>query len=122
MKNWKPWMFEDSKIPVWLSKVAPINVWAVSIACFVFCKGKLTEETKRHETIHFQQYLETLVLGFLVLYLFDFLWLALVKGKGFSSEAYKGIRLEQEAHAMDRDTSYLATRKRFAWLRYYSLG
>jgi hypothetical protein len=122
MRNLKPIFVEYSRVPRWLSRVAPINIGAITLFCVVFSRGKISDTTKRHETIHFQQYLETLVLGFLVLYLFDFLWLALVKGKGFSSEAYKGIRLEQEAHAMDRDTSYLATRKRFAWLRYYSLG
>ena len=29
-KSLKPWMYNNSKIPVWLSKVAPINIWAIS--------------------------------------------------------------------------------------------
>ena len=28
MKNWKPFFIENSKIPVWLSYLAPINIGA----------------------------------------------------------------------------------------------
>ena len=39
MKKWlskrEPWIFENSKIPVWLSKVSPIEINAINILCFV---------------------------------------------------------------------------------------
>ncbi len=118
MKQLKPWFFEYSKVPAILSKVAPINIGAITIFCFVFSRGKIWPETKRHETIHFQQYLETFVIGFLLIYLFDFLWAAIISGKGFSRDAYLAIRFEQEAWAMDKDVDYLKNRKRFSWLSY----
>ena len=37
MKNLKPIFIENSKLPYWLSKVAPIDVWAFSAGPFVVC-------------------------------------------------------------------------------------
>ena len=118
MKNWKPLFFENSKIPVWLSKVTPIEISAITLFCFVFSRGDISEKTRRHETIHFQQFLETFVLGFIVIYFFDFLWAALVKKKGFSRESYLSIRFEQEAHACDDYDRYLDERLRYSWNTY----
>ena len=55
LKNRKPYFIENSKIPVILSKVAPIEIWAISFGLWVWCRGEISDETKRHETIHFQQ-------------------------------------------------------------------
>ena len=116
MKNWKPWMFEDSKIPGWLSKVAPIDIWAVSFACFVFCKGKLTEETKRHETIHFQQQLEMLFVP--QWFLYGLFWLiGRVKYRN-GEKAYHRNPFEQEAYDNETTENYLSNRKRFSWWKY----
>ena len=43
MKLWKPKFIENSRVPGWLSKVAPINIWAISLGPFVWCKGDLSE-------------------------------------------------------------------------------
>ena len=118
MKTWKPLFFEHSKIPVWLSRLAPIEINAITLFCFVFSREEISERTKRHETIHFQQYLETAVVGFLLVYLFDYLWASLVSRKGFTRDSYLSIRFEQEAHSKDDLLDYLATRKRFAWIKY----
>ena len=116
MKNLKPWMFEDSKIPGWLSKVAPISVWAVSFACFVFCKGKLTEEVKRHETIHFQQQLEMLFVP--QWFLYGLFWLiGRVKYRN-GEKAYHRNPFEQEAYDNETTENYLSNRKRFSWWKY----
>jgi len=118
MKNLKPLFFENSRIPAFLSKLAPIEIGAITLFCFVFSRGEISEETKRHETIHFQQYLETLVIGFLIIYLYDFMYAAVVKQKGFTRDAYLAIRFEQEAWDKDKDIDYLHNRKRFSWLTY----
>ena len=122
MRNLKPLFFENSRIPVILSTFAPIEISAITLFCFVYSRGELSAETKRHETIHFQQYLETLVLGFLLIYLYDYLYAALIKRKGFTRDAYLAIRFEQEAWAKDKDVNYLKTRRRFAWLTYPTGG
>ena len=118
MKSLKPWLFEHSKVPVILSKFAPIEISAITLFCFVFSRAEIGEKTKRHETIHFQQYLETFVIGFLLVYLFDYLYSAIIKKKGFTRDSYLAIRFEQEAWECDDFTQYLETRKRFSWLDY----
>ncbi len=114
----EPKFFENSKVPVYLSKLAPIEIWAITLGPFVFCKGELSEKTKRHETIHLQQYVELWYVGFLFYYIFDFLYAALVKRKGFSRESYLSIRFEQEAWECDDDENYLEKREKFAWKKY----
>tara|TARA_R110000824_G_scaffold235912_1_gene424696 strand:+ start:169 stop:525 length:357 start_codon:yes stop_codon:yes gene_type:complete len=116
MKNWKPWTFEDSKIPVWLSKVAPIEIWALSFACFVFCRGKLSEETKRHETIHFQQQLEMLFV--FQWFLYGLFWLIGYVKYRDGRKAYHRNPFEQEAYENESFENYLSSRKRFFWWKY----
>lgn len=118
LKNLKPIFIENSKVPVFLSRFAPIEISAITLFFLVFSRGEISEETKRHETIHFQQYLETFVIGFLLIYLFDYLYSALIKKKGFSRESYLAIRFEQEAWECDKYINYIDTRKRFSWLDY----
>ena len=74
----------------------------------------MDERVKRHETIHFQQFLETLFIGFLWLYLWDYIfcWLRYADGK----KAYMMIRAEQEAYENENDPDYLKNRKRWAWM------
>ncbi len=113
-KNLKPFFIENSRVPVLLSYLAPIQIGAITLFPFVFSRGEMSEETKRHETIHFQQYLETAVIGFLLLYLWDYV-VSLFKGlKG--PEAYRNIRAEVEAWDNDNDEDYLMKRKRWSWI------
>ena len=58
MKHWKPLFIENSKIPVWLSYIAPIDISAITLGPIVISRDEMSEITKRHETIHYQQYLE----------------------------------------------------------------
>lgn len=114
MKNLKPMFFEHSSIPVWLSKLAPIEINAITLFCFVFSRGVISEKTRRHEAIHFQQYLETGVIGFVALYLLEFLVRLCFYRSG--RRAYRMISFEQEAHDWDSRVDYLEIRKRYTWL------
>ena len=116
MKNWKPLFIENSKIPVILSKFAPINIGAITLGPVVLSRGKISDITRNHETIHFQQYLETAFIGFLILYVVYFLRAA--AKYGFTRESYLKIKFEQEAHKHDLDLEYLKKRRRYAWLKY----
>src|SRR6056300_225845 len=109
MRHWKPWFIENSKVPVWLSKIAPIEINAITLFCVVFSRGELSERTKRHETIHFQQFLETAVIGFIVIYFLDYLYKYLKHPNGRT--AYRMICFEREAHDNDDYINYLDTRK-----------
>jgi len=116
MRNWKPIYIENSRILAWLSYLAPISIQAITLGVIVISKDEMSEVTKNHETIHFQQYLETFFLGFLILYFWD--WFSgLVKYKD-GQKAYLSIRAEQEAHKNQENLEYLPTdRKRWCWLQ-----
>jgi hypothetical protein len=134
-KNWKPIFVEDSKIPVWLSKIAPLTIGAITIFPFVFSRGKMNETVRRHETTHFQQTLEMGVIGLIVLYLFDWLhgrikyrkdWEGQKSSRGglyasAGNKAYHHIRAEQEAYSKEGDKDYLQNRKRWRWIWKYKV-
>lgn len=119
MKNWKPVFIENSNVPVWLSYLAPINIGAITLFFLVFSRGEMSDTTKRHETIHFQQMLETFVIGFLILYLWDYLRGYIKYGNGRA--AYLGIRAEQEAYQEEGSKPYLNQRTRWRWIFNYKV-
>jgi hypothetical protein len=115
----KPIFFENSRIPVWLSKLAPIEINAISIGVVVFSRGVMSEQTKRHETIHFHQWVELGFIGFIVIYLYDYIHgLYLYRDP---KKAYARIRAEQEAYDNDIDPSYIDKRRRYSWIKQYSV-
>ena len=116
LRNLKPRFFEYSKIPVWLSKFAPIEIEAITLGPFIFSRSKMSATTKRHETIHWQQYVETGIIGFLVLYPLFWLWKLAIHRD--SSLAYQLNPFEVEAYNNQRKRTYLEKRKRFAWLKH----
>jgi hypothetical protein len=116
VKNFFPVFVENSRLPVILSKVSPIDIWAISLGLFVFCRGELSEEGKNHETIHFKQWVELLLLGFLILY--PLFWIVGLIRYRNGARAYEMIPFEQEAYANDQDLDYLKDRKLYSWVKY----
>jgi hypothetical protein len=110
----KPIIIENSKIPAILSYVSPINIHAIALFPFVFCRHTIDERVRTHETIHFQQQLETGVIFFYLIYLWDYLASKLKGLSGF--EAYRAIRAEREAYDNQDDPDYLNKRKRWKWI------
>ena len=112
----EPWVFENSKIPVWLSKISPIEIWALSFACFVFCRGEMSKTTLRHETIHYHQQIELLFVGQWLLY--GMFWLiGLVKYRS-GSIAYRESPFEREAYNNEKKYTYLEKRPLWNWVHY----
>lgn len=109
----RPWFFENSSIPLWLSKLAPIEIGAITIGPFVFSRGEMSEETRTHETIHWQQYIETGILGFIILYYLYYL-IGYIKYRD-GQVAYMQIPFEQEAYEHDAKPVYPVIRRRYAW-------
>ena len=96
--------------------LAPIEIEAITLGPIVISRDKIGQVTKNHEAIHFQQYLETLFIGFLLVYLWDWL-MGLFKYRD-GHKAYLSIRAEQEAYRHQQDLTYLQTgRRRWAWLK-----
>jgi len=120
------------KLPIFV-RVPWLHVRAITLVFIVLWKyahdtaGRqvgLTADLIVHESIHFWQWLELLVIGFLPVYGWDFsrayLWSEKAKNheKGRFWGAYHRIRLEQEAFAKAKDPLYLENRKWFAWTEY----
>ena len=118
MRIWKPIFIENSKVPVVLSKIAPINISAITMGFIVFSRDEMSDTTKNHETIHFQQFLETAFIGFIFLYFLDYL-IGYIKFRD-GKKAYMNIRAEREAYAHDQNLFYLLNRKRWAWIKFGS--
>ena len=119
MRSWNPIYIENSKVPVWLSYLSPINIEAITLFFFVLSRNKLSDERKRHEYIHFQQMLETFLIGFVILYYWDYLkgYLKYKNGR----IAYYSIRAEQEAHHRASLPFYTNERKRWQWIWDYKV-
>ena len=116
MKNWKPKFINNSRLPVWLSKIAPIKIWAISLAFWVWCRGEMSETTKRHETMHFQQQLELLFVFQWILY--GLFWVVgFIKYRN-GKKAYFQNLFEQEAYDNEEGVDYLSNRKRYSWWKY----
>ena len=119
MRDWKPIFVENSLVPKVLSLISPISIGAITLGFIVFSRFEMNERVRRHETIHFQQFLETLFFGFLILYLWDYI-LGRIKYKD-KTMSYYNIRAEQEAYENEGITDYLVYRKRWAWIRKYKV-
>ena len=115
MKHWKPLFIENSKIPIWLSKLAPIEITAITLGPIVISVDEMSEITKNHETIHFQQYLETGFIGFLLIYLYDYI-VGYIKYRD-GKKSYLSLRAEREAYSMHENLEYSESRVRWKWLR-----
>jgi len=114
MRQLKPIFIENSWVPKFLSHFAPINIGAITLGFIVFSRGTMSEKTKQHETIHFQQFLETLFIGFFILYVYDYIknYIRFRDGR----LAYHNIRAEKEAYLHDETKDYLLTRPRWRWI------
>jgi len=114
-KNCEPKFIENSKIPVWLSKIAPIRIGAISLVFWVFARGTMSDSMKRHETIHFRQWLELGIIGFAFLY--GLFWLiGLIRFRD-AKAAYRRSPFEVEAYDNEADETYLDNRRWYAWAR-----
>lgn len=93
-----------------------IDVYAIALWPFIFAREPLSPVGENHEKIHLRQQVETLIIGFYLIYAWDYL---MNRAKGMSpEEAYLNICFELEAYECQGDLGYLDTRPRFAWLDY----
>ena len=109
-----PIIVKNSRVPKLLSWF--INARAITLFPFIFIKDEGDKILIRHEEIHIAQYKETLIIGFLLIYVYDFIR-GLVKYKNYR-DAYRSIRFEREAYTQQADPHYLEFREPFAWQRY----
>ena len=116
MRKLRPIFIENSRLPLWLSKIAPIDVWAFSAGPFVVCRGELSEKTRIHETIHFFQQLEMLFVFQWILYALFYVIGRFTRGSW--ELAYYHNPFEEEAYTNDIDSDYLDKRPWWAWVKH----
>ena len=112
----KPWFVENSKVPIVLSYLSPIDINAIALGPFVWCRGTMDEILRNHETIHYHQQLELLFIGQWLLYVFY--WLKGLITYKDGEVAYAESPFEREAYQNEADLDYLKNRERFAWRHY----
>ena len=114
LRNRQPIVIENRRVPRLMEKFAPIQISCITLFPFIFCKGTLGKILRNHEEIHFQQQLETGIVGFYILYVFNYLWL---RWRGFSGpDAYFELQAEKEAYRRELQFDYLLNRKRWQWI------
>lgn len=106
-----------------VSNIIPFSGYkAMAIYPFVFirkeCQDKVEKRTLLHESIHFAQQKEMLLIGFFIWYVIEWLIRVLFTKDRFSHQAYRNISLEREAYEHEYFEVYLKQRKHFAWLKY----
>ena len=131
------------KLPDLLAKLLPERYYAINVFGFIVFyvdELRLTERSKRHETIHMYQWFEMMVLTGIVLSFFagagkiDHQWilLAVVAWQIYWHvewcirrvstdtwhEAYKAISMEIESRHGDSIKDYPEDRDWFAWIRF----
>lgn len=123
MKNLKPFiLFSDT----FLTLISPfMRIRGISLFPFVIIRERYKDANSvyinnqkrkllNHETIHFQQQLEMLILPFYIWYVVEFILKTLWTGKS----GYRQLSFEREANEHERDSNYIPQRKRYSWLKY----
>ena len=108
----------------------PSGFKALTIGPWIFVRPgtTLTEVDINHEAIHWEQYKETLIIGFLLIY--GISWVievircminhdrgaAVGRKRSLWKRAYRSICFEREAYANEENLEYIKGRRRWAWL------
>jgi hypothetical protein len=104
-------------IPGIASMISGMPIAAVTLGLWVFVKPEYADNKVliTHESIHVEQYKETLIVGFLLIYIVEFFCKFLYYWDW--QLAYENLSFEREAYANEFDEGYLKTRKRFNWIK-----
>lgn len=97
----------------------PRRYTAITLVCLVLVrKGHDSDRLRLHEHVHWEQWKELWIIGFLVLYLGYFIR-GLFKHRSWD-KAYLNIPFEREARASERIIEHYQIRHRepFHWLKY----
>ena len=122
-----PIIIHKSKVPHYFSS-SKILMYGITMFPFIFIIDFDDEvldqediiyqkkEIINHETIHFQQMLETGVIGFYVIFILEFVIKTLIH-RNFQ-KGYVNISFEKEAYKNMKKLDYLEHRKRYNWRNY----
>ena len=105
-------------IPKLCSKLCGFDIAGITLfPLIILCNDERGNDTLiNHESIHIQQFKETLFFGGWAIYLYDFI-LGYIKYRNFF-KAYKMIRFEQEAYHHENNFNYISKRPKYSWTKY----
>lgn len=107
-------IIKNSRIPKLLSFV--FDIYAITLYPFIFVKDESNNITNNHESIHLAQQKELWVIGFYILYVYEWIKNLSTGMSGF--DAYMNISFEREAYGNQKNFTYLQTRDTMSWKRY----
>lgn len=107
----------------------PKGYKAITLGPFILVKKGtvLSGQEVNHESIHWEQYKETLVLGFFLVYVLEFILKFIspsltvaekLSGRSYWKRVYRSLSMERESYENQTDPDYIKNRKHFAWLEY----
>lgn len=105
------------KINAFLKFFLAVNVIGITLAPFgIYLDDKylLNKEIINHESIHWKQQMEMLIIFFYFWYLIEWFIRLFINGRN----AYTSLSFEREANMNERNYNYIKTRKHFSWLKY----
>tara|TARA_B100001029_G_C15034629_1_gene439286 strand:+ start:1194 stop:1628 length:435 start_codon:yes stop_codon:yes gene_type:complete len=124
LKKIKPIIIRNSRVPNWFSN-KDMEMYGITLFPFIFVinfDNRQNEliykkyEILNHEKIHFQQMLETGIIGFYLIFLLEFMYKS-IKYKNIV-QGYLNISFEIESYKNMKNLQYLDYRKRYNWLKY----
>jgi hypothetical protein len=101
-----------------LKLLTPKSIIGITLAPFgVYLRDdifdRMPSKTINHESIHWEQQLEMLIIPFYIWYIIEWILKLLVYGNA----AYENLSFEREAYENDMDPEYLKNRKMYAWIK-----
>lgn len=76
--------------------------------------NKLKPILINHETIHFKQAVEMLIIPFYIFYILE--WI--IKLFFYGNKSYTNLSFEREANLYEKDLEYINNRKPYSWIKY----
>ena len=107
----------------------PRGYKAITLGPLIFVrKGTvLSDRDVNHEAIHWEQYKETFIIGFFLVYVIEFILKFISPsftieekkdGRSYWDRVYYSLSMEREAYAHQDEPNYIKSRKHFAWIGY----
>ena len=95
-----------------------IRLNSITLGPFILCQDSLSDIVFRKNMINYIQQKELFYFGFVAVFLFDYLYSAMILKKGFGKKSLYNIRFYKEAYFNCENNIYLSYRKKFNWITY----
>ena len=108
-----PFLIQNSNI------LKLLNINFLVLGVLVLTKEEITNEEFRKSLIYYQQYKETLFLGFLFIFLFELIVNFIFYNSLSLSNSFKNIKFVKEVNLNEKNRVYLLRREKFVWIYYW---